>query len=589
MADINQDNKSIVYAHGFVLGDAYGSYKDAMNDILASDKDTKTSEFLETLDATNPPSHMDTSIGGNEVINPYPGGDPDDDIIFPLNSLDGNKCKRGLGHVYKECIQDTQKVLWLTFGTPKFQGLSQFMGLVGGDKGTSYAKAINDGHDGSEGFFKHAAGNVGKFLGGVGKLAISIPFLPIQGYNWLTDITENDTITKYYDFQPATIQYYKIWNSLIGSLAVAMGLYMTKDIEKATGKSVNGYPQDSLPEILKNGPDIFTILDKRRRLTNPSSNKRTIDNTEALLGTTFDWQSAFIDVSQGADQFIGWRVEKGTDTSESISNTTGESEISAMLNGFSEKARSSIFSLGGMSQKISTAIDSVAETVNTFIKTLIDSDQAFTDKATTIMTGNGYFDIPEVWKNSSFTKSYTFSIELESRLGDPISIFQNLYVPLMGLLAAATPRCVGDNMYTSPFILQAYCQGMFAIPLGIIDSITIKRGSADYGWTYAGLPTTINVSFNIKDLSPVMFLALAEEGFMNIFKRNSSMHEYVSTLAGLGVADRKRFGKRILRKFQSAMLLHRSTTFSPHYWAMNWGSKKGVRTIGMCFNNKWPN
>lgn len=44
--------------------------------------------------------------------------------------------------------------------------------------------------------------------------------------NWVESKTgSSDEITKYYDFEPAMIQYYKLVNSIIGELAVGMGLY----------------------------------------------------------------------------------------------------------------------------------------------------------------------------------------------------------------------------------------------------------------------------------------------------------------------------------------------------------------------------
>lgn len=625
--------KILFYPHGFDLNsnakNMYKTYQEALNDILLgyesvdlNNKKKGIQKYLNTLGDVEKPWRIDTSIGGNEVINPYPGGHEDDDIVFPINATD-TSCKRGIGYVYKEAIQDTQKILWLTFGIPKFNDLEGFYGFDGKAGDTSaYSQAVNEGGDTENSSFFGEGSLFGKFvgstLGKAAKLAIHLPFAPARAYNWIVGETINDEITKYYDFEPATIQYYKLVNSLIGELAVGMGLYgqgnPASSVGNVTseafgdGSAVNvaleseANPESApeklgVPEILKNGPDIFSIMDKRFRWGDGQKNPvRNMDQSDNLAQTALNFKEAFEDAYQGADQYIGFRVEKSTDSYESISNSTGESQIASTLNNTSQEIRASMFSFmgvgfGGDKSSVTSRIQKTVSDLGGSAMDLISSAIGrpnFAGTATTLFTGNGYFDIPEVWKSSSFTKSYTFSVELESRLGDPVSIYQNIYIPLCCLLAAATPRAVGKNMYTSPFILQAYVQGMFAIPLGIIDSITIKRGSADYGWSKQGLPTTVNVSFSIKDLSPALFLSLYGEGFMNIFTSNSSMHEYLATLSGLGVLERKRIGKRLMRKLNAALALNRTTMFNPIYWASSWGNNKFVRMFGSLKNKGWP-
>lgn len=637
----------IIYPHGYELSKNYTDYSDLAqavttnffftNVAMENEFRSATQNFLKENFKDNP-TKLDTSIGGNYVINPYPGGDPDDDFIFPLNSID-NYGLKGLGHKYNEVIQSTQKILWFSFGIPKFNNLEAFYDLntnSDGENSSNYANVVTQGSDeNADNFFGSTIGGFASFIGKVGKtagkLAIRLPFAPIRSYKWMTDTFLNDTITKYYDFEPAMVQYYKLANSIIGILAVSMNLYGNDDAPEASLSKDNqtmlisgsdtsaefialesddktNYVEvkketndntsflNAIPEILKNGPDLYTILDKRRRYNSTDKKIRNLDSLSEIDNNSFKWKEALTNSMSGGDQFIGFRIEKGTDTSETISNTTGEAEIAGILNSVSEKMRSTQFSLMGvnLSDMSASGADGFFSTLSggvqgvvDFIKSAIGSFDF--GQSTSLFTGNGYFDIPEVWKNSSFTKSYTFSIELESRLGDPVSIYQNIYIPLACLLAAACPRAVGKNMYTAPFILQAYVQGMFAIPLGIIDNITLRRGSSDYGWSYDGLPTSISVNFSIKDLSPAMFLSLYGEGFVNIFAANSSMHEYLATLSGLDLAERKRFGKRFMKRWNAALALHRTTTFNPIFWSNKFGNSRFLRNIGTVFmDNKWP-
>lgn len=635
-------------------------------------------------------SYMDTSIGGNDVMNPYPSFNFDDDIIHPMNEIPKHKVNeslqcpfRGLGRVYKEVYQDQQKVLWLTFGVPQFNDPQKYYSNAGSSK---LAEVMMNGGDEDVNLLS----TLGTLISTAGKVVFTIYFFPIVTVLWLgkvvSDSIINDHITKYYDFKPATIQYYKIWNSLICELAVSQGLYSGE-----TSTEINPL---SIPEVLSDGPDIFAILNKRNKLmtkgtvtnlevangstvkypdtlsaggkssdgaiikgtapegagdtgtaelyegatkeivatanttpnlTTTSSKEKRFENYNPKLDdvkstdaknassasittpTTTEKEPSFIDnfvnnylkagawvdtlknSAKGADQFVGFRIEKSTDTNESLNNNTGPSELAGMLNNSGKTMRSYKFAAPGTMDTAGQALSFITD----FLRSVGGTVGSITDSGTTMLFGNGQFDMPEIWQDSSFTKSYNFSAEFNARLGDPVSIFQN-YIGMLGIVSGGMPRAIGTNMYTSPFICQAYCQGMFAVPLGMIDSMTLRRGGADYGWNTMSLPTTINVTFTIKDLSPMMFLAIAGDGgtidaLKDIFSNNAVMHEYMATLSGMGLADRKRFGKRLKRKWDTFVAIARSTTFNPTYWAMKVGNWNGVRTIGtMLGAPAWP-
>jgi hypothetical protein len=104
---------------------------------------------------------------------------------------------------------------------------------------------------------------------------------------------------------------------------------------------------------------------------------------------------------------------------------------------------------------------------------------------------------------------------------------------------------------------------MFAIPLGIIDSLNITRGAAEFGWNHARLPTVINVSFSIKDLSPIMHIALADSAKLAPFTNNTAFEEYMMTLSGMGLNERLLWASQFSRRVQTFCNMYKTTWGNP--------------------------
>ena len=150
-------------------------------------------------------------------------------------------------------------------------------------------------------------------------------------------------------------------------------------------------------------------------------------------------------------------------------------------------------------------------------------------------------------------------------------------VPLALLLAGALPRAAGKNSYMSPFLCRVYCKGLFSVPLGLIESISIKRGSSEFGWTYNNLPTCVDVSISIKDLSPAMYMTITDntiisdivdKGLSSIYGPGNSFNEYLLTLAGVGMFERLSVASQIKRKITLLSHTLRNKYTNSNYWAM---------------------
>ena len=523
------------YVTQVAIGESFSSNKASLSYILA-DKDlvsgTPSTDILDSLPAYSVGvKRRDTQLGGNDAVNCYYQFNENDDIIHDINRVNSTNTG-GMGSVYNETFDEQQQVMWISFGVPDFTNAGTFIKKA---YDVDLAALMNTGD-------VSLASKIGTFLGKVTGTVITLPFLPIK---WALDLLTSDTPpTKYYDFKPTMALYFKTVNAILAHIAVNMDL---ASYEK------DGLPNDGVPEVLKkHGLDILTILNRKfwyDKLDNSGS--ATSPSTDEILKKlasdpmyeTNWWNDISIGAGLGlteAFRYVGFRIEKSTNSSESGSNSTKEPEILNTINSQVSAGRSRTFNLGAIKE---TAVGQVANNLYEMISGFVSggAETIGIQGGLEVLKGAGFIDIPEIWNSSSFSKSYSFDFQLRTPYGDPFSIFYSLYIPLAMVMAGAFPRSVGQNSYTSPYLVRAYCKGMFAIPLGIIDSITITRGAAEYGWSNIMLPTQIDISFTIKDLSPIMHMAIADGGYSdwaNILGQNSTFQEYLLTLSGSNVSER---------------------------------------------------
>ena len=596
------------------------------------------------------PNYTDARIGGNDAINPYWQFDRDDDIVPERLRLDApgvDDDNYGMGRVYAEKYDSHQQILWLQMGVPEYNSAAIFIKEAGDE---TAARIMRNGC---------LRGMVGRFISSAFQAAvwcITLPIsLPLTVYRWMRRVS-TERITGYYYFRPAMPLYYEMVNSMLSYLAVGMGLYPfvmseRKDANKresekmqgwssgATGAGLNsGRPlfndsrdialdgttigaETGVPEILKNGPDIFLIMNRRARLFQAAAsqvtarellrismeNDQTHGNTyyhaaptaykadengqiHEVTGNVSDkerdprfWESLKGNMF-GMNDFIGFKIEKGFSPSESVSNSTGELELASKLNSYASQKKeelenSSDSKVLSMLKKIPDGPKQVLTSIGINFASQAISAVGGGDIATVINAGQGFVAMPEVWKSSSFSKSFSFTVQLRARYGDPTSIYQCIYIPLCMLLGAGLPRAVGASMYTSPFLVRAYCKGFFSIPLGIIESMSISRGTGENSWTEDMLPLAVDVNFQIKDLSPVFFLGLQDIGFMDTFRQNTNMIDYLDTLSGLGLAESTVRLQKALRKASAAVLIKKNTTFNPQFYATKIGHTGALKSL----------
>ena len=241
---------------------------------------------------------------------------------------------------------------------------------------------------------------------------------------------------------------------------------------------------------------------------------------------------------------------------ESFNNNTTESSLASQLNGYSETVNEIKFLLGensglvNMAQELGTEIgEGIGTTISEVFSGLTGGMLAdLATKGSSSILSGGKLVFPKLWQDSSFSRSYSFDIKLRSPDNDPLSIYLNIMVPYLHLLALVLPVAHEENAnsYNAPFLVKAYCKGLFNVDMGMITDMSVTRG-AESQWTDDGLPTQMDISISVEDLYSSLYMSsLNSESFpllVNQLKselalvRNTTMMDYLANLAGMNLAD----------------------------------------------------
>lgn len=248
--------------------------------------------------------------------------------------------------------------------------------------------------------------------------------------------------------------------------------------------------------------------------------------------------------SDGAD-FACFRVDHTGSVSESFGNTTGESEIAQKYNGAQSKVRDFNFNVAGGNLVGGTAI---GDAIQGFASSAVDLAMGAIDGVTLGFSGvipglgsSGYMDIPKYWQSSSANLPRgSYTIQLISPYGNPISRLFNVWIPFYMLLAGVLPRSTGRQSYTNPFYCQLFDRGRVQIPIGMIERISITRGTSNLPFTLRGNALALDVSFDVVDLSTIMHVPMSagklfgSATLINMDEDNNAVH-YLNTLAGMDI------------------------------------------------------
>ena len=229
-----------------------------------------------------------------------------------------------------------------------------------------------------------------------------------------------------------------------------------------------------------------------------------------------------------------------TSISESISNEVGDSKLKGMLDKSSEMMREFSFINGG-GGSIEKEIESLANgSNNKFIKSgfsmLNDGISLIKDSATkvigkdmvNIIAEGNQIMMPQVWKNSSFSKKYTISFKLSSPYSDAFSIARNINIPLAYILGMSLPIQKGPNTLSFPYLVQIDSPGAIAVSMGMVTNVSIKKGGTNDVWSNQSVYRAIDVTMEVVDLFEVLPVPMTSV----LSTMNKETRDFLGNLAG---------------------------------------------------------
>jgi len=237
--------------------------------------------------------------------------------------------------------------------------------------------------------------------------------------------------------------------------------------------------------------------------------------------------------------FVTFEVDYNGSIGESFSNSTKESGLAEQINSAASSMRDTFVNFAGGNVG-DGLIGGAAEMAIGAVKGLlagVAEKIGFGGLAS--LGGAGFVDIPEVWDNATADlPSESYTIRLSTPYGNKMSIFTKIIIPMMCLLAGALPRSTGKSSYGPPFLCSLHSQGRNDIKLGIIDSISIERGTSNIGFSVDGLPTAVDITFTVKNLNNIMHVPISDSLLdtvtsFSFFDEDTALSDYLSTISGL--------------------------------------------------------
>lgn len=335
---------------------------------------------------------------------------------------------------------------------------------------------------------------------------------------------------RYYSFQPEYDLYFSYLETMLNTVYIKLGLATSENADNEFNLfsffNISGSSSSIKSELMSKYQSSIAFF------VNPSGAlSESINNSETSFG-----------------QELQGTYEQFADENQRINYFTGMGNNRSAVSGLAGAGRTTLMTANIIKNSLSYISDSLSNTISGFqqgqglskiaygligltndVLTLTSTQDMGTVIASFANTSGARAVYPELWSSGSYSQVVNINFEFMSPYGDPLSIFQYVYVPFFSLLAFALPRQSGTNQFVSPLFVRADIPGYFTIDFGLITDLTWNLGGNSNIWTKDGLPRSISGSFSIANLFPF----LAGTKYISALSSNPQYTSFLDRFAGL--------------------------------------------------------
>lgn len=251
----------------------------------------------------------------------------------------------------------------------------------------------------------------------------------------------------------------------------------------------------------------------------------------ATFGTSFAGTGLqeLIDGVSRSESSRGFRLwcDKATTVTESSDNSYSTSSFEKILSegsGISKEIQQSWgYATGGDTAKTVTTVQAdsaMAKEIGMFA-------------AAANILGGAKPIFPKYFDTANFNRSYDLAFKFVAPYGDNITVFYNVMIPFLFILALALPKQEGVNGYAAPFLMEIDCPGFFCSPMAAIQSLTFRKGGDGSLFNPSGLPLVIEGSISVVDMIGTLSIPV-KRGQMAV---NKYSRAYMNNLGGLSLYE----------------------------------------------------
>lgn len=274
---------------------------------------------------------------------------------------------------------------------------------------------------------------------------------------------------------------------------------------------------------------------------NSSADSVLAENAEKKKSTYDKYKEyALAELTEGG-AFAVFNVDSTGSVGESFSNSHTTNPIEATFNAVSAKARN-LGNLLSSATDIPIIGDVMSLAADTGAMILSKSTFGLANPLLALAYGVNV-SMPKVWESSSATlPRASYKMKLISPYGNAYSHLFNIYLPLSMILAGSLPRSTGASSYTSPFFCQSFDRGRVNCQLGMIDNVSITRGTSNLPFSRNGHANAIDVDFSVANMDEIVSVDVSTNGVISkglaALSPNFSDNPfttYMNTIAGVDV------------------------------------------------------